>query len=206
MGTCVPRRSGLPMPRRRTFADARLALCGAEKWPQVFNLRCPALWCARRSGLPMPRRRTFTSAFRASAHSDVACASPGTDPPPADWSWLRLSTYAGSRGMGSPEQHQPRQVISAGEAAGSEARAEAGDTCGRRAPTFRQSRELTSAAGAEHASGRLRRRALQAGFHSAERDRGSGIHRRLKTCGHFPCLRPAAPGLRHAHRRSHFQR
>jgi len=39
-----------------------------------------------------------------------------------------------------------------------EARAEAGDTCGRWTPTFRQSTEITSAAGAEHASGRLRGR------------------------------------------------
>jgi hypothetical protein len=45
----------------------------------------------------MPRRRTFASAILASAHSDVACASP---------SWLRLSTYAGSRGTGSPS-HPP---------------------------------------------------------------------------------------------------
>ena len=37
-----------------------------------------------------------------------------------------------------------------------EARAEAGDTCGRKTLTFRQSLEITSAAGAEHASGRLR--------------------------------------------------
>jgi hypothetical protein len=38
----------------------------------------------------------------ASAHSDAAGASPGTDPPQADWSWLRLSAYAGSRGTGNP--------------------------------------------------------------------------------------------------------
>ena len=53
-------------------------------------------------GLPVPRRRTVASAIVASAHADAAGASPGTDPPQADWSWLRSTSNAGSRGTGSP--------------------------------------------------------------------------------------------------------
>jgi hypothetical protein len=42
---------------------------------------------------PVPRRRTFASGILPAAHSNAACASP---------SWLRLASYAGSRGTGSP--------------------------------------------------------------------------------------------------------
>jgi hypothetical protein len=57
----------------------------------------------------------------------------------------------------------PLTVIHVRASSGSEARAEAGGTCGRKTPTFRQGLELTSAAGAEHASDTLRRGQERAG-------------------------------------------
>jgi len=48
---------------------------------------------------PSPDARYGHPALRS---LDAALASPGTDPPQADWSWLRSVSNAGSRGTGSP--------------------------------------------------------------------------------------------------------
>jgi hypothetical protein len=39
-----------------------------------------------------------------SAHSKETSLSPGTDPPEADWSWLRSVSYAVSIGTGNPSR------------------------------------------------------------------------------------------------------
>ena len=97
--------SGLPTPRRRTFADAVVAILFGTAdagWvdPHLAWLGAPRSTGFQPvsvhrggSGLPTPHRRTFAEAVVASAHSDVAYASP---------SWLRLAAYAGSRGMANP--------------------------------------------------------------------------------------------------------
>jgi hypothetical protein len=87
------RRDGLPRP----VAEWPPVM----KWPQVCNLRC-ARW-PRRSGLSTPRRRTFAAGILPSAHSDVACAPPRAPRRRRRLGRLRWSTYAGSRGTGSPE-------------------------------------------------------------------------------------------------------
>ena len=137
---------------------------------------------ARCSGLPMPvagrsLRPSWASLARWFLRFAIVAARRNQTPAPGHGQPLASSSLADDSG---------------GRSSRPEARAEVGDTCGRRAPIFRWRRELTSAAGAEHASGWLRRRAWQAGFRPAERDGWSGNHRRLKTCGHFRSLRPAA--------------
>jgi hypothetical protein len=99
------RGSGLPTPRRRTFADAVVAILFGTAdagWvdPHLAWLGAPRSTgfqpvSVHRGGsaLPTPHRRTFADAVVASAHSDAAYASP---------SWLRLAAYAGSRGMANP--------------------------------------------------------------------------------------------------------
>jgi len=55
----------------------------------------------------MPHRRTFAAGLQPFAHSDAACASP---------SWLRLASYAGSRGTGNPSlKHRPQNTRLDGE-------------------------------------------------------------------------------------------
>ena len=67
----------------------------------------------------------------------------------------RFSTCVCSRfGLGS--QYHPSHLIPKGRAAGSGARAEDGDMCGRWAWVFRTSSEFAHAAGFEHVTGRLR--------------------------------------------------
>ena len=60
---------------------------------------------SRGSGMPTPRRRTFAEGIVPSTHSDADCAPQ---------SLLRLSAYAGSRGMGTPS----RDRIQSGTALG----------------------------------------------------------------------------------------
>jgi hypothetical protein len=67
---------------------------GREEGPDPAR-RLPSGWG---SGLPMPRRRTFAPGILPCAHSDADCAPQ---------SLLRLSAYAGLRGMGSPSRIEP---------------------------------------------------------------------------------------------------
>jgi len=66
----------------------------AQKWPQVFNLRCPPVaLCSTRLGAahaPSPDARGCHRGIRS---LDAALASS---------SWLRSASNAGSRGTGSP--------------------------------------------------------------------------------------------------------
>jgi len=94
------RGSGLPMPRRRTFAAdvfSAWSVPPASRGGKFSTCprSCHLVRRRRGSGLPMPRRRTFAAPILGFAHSDADYASP---------SWLRLSAYAGSRGMGSPSR------------------------------------------------------------------------------------------------------
>ena len=87
------------------------------------------------SGLPTPSRRTFTPGILPSAHSkETSLRPPGSArfPTPLDWHGQPLAGLPRSTGfqpvcvLGS---HQPSHVIPEGRAVGSEARAEAGETC-----------------------------------------------------------------------------
>ena len=119
-------------------------------------------WAARPAGLAhdTPQGESLqpshTGRMRShGVHGARGCPCPSPDTPcghpaPRSSSEHRLSTCVSSWfALGW-------HAIPEGGAAGSEARAEDGDMCGRWAPLFRWSGELAHAAGFEHASGRLR--------------------------------------------------
>ena len=150
-----------------------------ERWVRSAGPSRPSLDVlarSRGSGLPAPvaGRSLRAPALRS---LDADCAPPGTDPPQADWSWLRLSATpapghgqplaASSRSTGFqpvclPGSHWARGIIACmcdsgrGSSRIGGTRRSRCDLCNAAVAPKRLSRELTSPAGAEHASGRLR--------------------------------------------------
>ena len=82
-----------------------------------------------RSGLPTPRRRTFAAGILPFAHSDADIAPQ---------SLLRLSAYAGSRGMGNPDQTAARKCLKPPQLQGTQ-RAKPAPRASRVAPHRRES-------------------------------------------------------------------
>jgi len=109
-------RSGLPMPRRWTFAFDRMK--GRRRCPLVGrDCSCfvsgwwladegPEAMSAGRSGLPMPRRRTFASALTAFAHSEeTALRHPWLRwfPRPARGAWATPTCMPFCSAQGRPD-------------------------------------------------------------------------------------------------------
>jgi len=90
-------RKGVGNPwARQITRDAGQTEPSCRWWPQVFNLLDSPLGTAH---APSPDVRCAHPGL----HSlDAALASPGTDPPQADWSWLRSASNACSRARAAP--------------------------------------------------------------------------------------------------------
>ena len=179
-----------------------MAAAGRSLPQEVQSRKRWGLRGLHRSGLPMPvagrslrasgpaLARCFLR-FAILAARRKQCRLPGTGSPELVISWVIVCWVVISCVVVYGATVDPASRTSSG----SEARAEAGDTCGRWTPTFGKGRELTSAAGAEHASDPLRQwrctdangsRASRASRVRSPARRCGGAGRRRRRCGP-PC-------------------
>ena len=92
--------SGLPMP----VAGHSLRPCDCRAVAAV-PASAPAYGRRARPGSQHPALRSL----------DASSAPPATDPPQADWSWLRVGSNAGSRGTGSPSLPRCGKAVAEGQ-------------------------------------------------------------------------------------------